>query len=263
MSGGRDIIYKRCGCADEATCQRLGRRFPRLTEADHGSWYYAVQVSSFGGRKARCRRGLRDPGGGGGGGRRAGAFLDGPSEQATAGAWTVARWLKLAEPNMRRSTICGYRDHINRYLIPRLGSITLGRSRRQAPAGVLRPARRQGRSDHPMAPDRLTRSFRRHAAGARLPPVRLRGDARAGCGRGLARRAETAGPFQHCANGRYLHLGPARGRFDCPGEGCLAGHRAGCLVPGTRQRRRRQSTHKRGKRRRGSAARSRAHAGPR
>jgi hypothetical protein len=41
----------------------------------------------------------------------------------------VARWLRywltMAEPHLRPSTAHGYRDHIDRYLIPSLGRITL------------------------------------------------------------------------------------------------------------------------------------------
>jgi integrase-like protein len=41
----------------------------------------------------------------------------------------VARWLRYwlaqAEPHLRPSTVHGYRDHIDRYLIPSLGRITL------------------------------------------------------------------------------------------------------------------------------------------
>jgi site-specific recombinase XerD len=51
------------------------------------------------------------------------------SRTTAAGAWTLARWLrywlKLAEPSLRPSTIHGYRDHIDRYLIPSLGRVTL------------------------------------------------------------------------------------------------------------------------------------------
>jgi hypothetical protein len=46
------------------------------------------------------------------------AVLDGPADQAAAGAWTVARWLRYwlaqAEPHLRPSTLHGYRDHIER-----------------------------------------------------------------------------------------------------------------------------------------------------
>ena len=57
------------------------------------------------------------------------AILDGPADRAAAGAWTVARWLRYwltqAEPHLRPSTLHGYRDHIDRYLIPSIGRITL------------------------------------------------------------------------------------------------------------------------------------------
>jgi integrase len=56
------------------------------------------------------------------------AVLDGPADEAAAGAWTVARWLRYwlaqAEPHLRPSTAHGYRDHIDRYLIPSIGRIT-------------------------------------------------------------------------------------------------------------------------------------------
>ena len=127
MTGNRDIVYKRCGCSDQATGRQLSGRCPRLAEPGHGSWYYAVQVSTVGGRKARYRRGgFPTPDAA----RAArGGLLEGPDDLAAAGAWTGARWLrhwlKVAEPNLRPATVCGYRDHINRYLIPGLGRNTL------------------------------------------------------------------------------------------------------------------------------------------
>ena len=127
MTCNRDIVYKRCGCADKATGRQLSGRCPRLAEPGHGSWYYAVQVSTVGGRKARYRRGgfpTRDA-------ARAARneLLQGPPDLASAGAWTTARWLRYwlqqAEANLRPATVCGYRDHVNRYLIPGLGRVTL------------------------------------------------------------------------------------------------------------------------------------------
>lgn len=120
MNATRDIVFKRCGCTDPDTGLQLATRCPRLPKPGHGSWYYAVQVTTAGGRKARYRPG-------GSATREAAvaarqAVLDGPAGQAAAGAWTVARWLrhwlKLAEPHLRPSTLHGYRDHIERYLIP-------------------------------------------------------------------------------------------------------------------------------------------------
>jgi len=57
MNSDRDIVFKRCGCTREDTGQQLAGHCPRLAEAAHGSWYYAVQVTTVGGRKARYRRG--------------------------------------------------------------------------------------------------------------------------------------------------------------------------------------------------------------
>ncbi len=123
----QDIVFKRCGCTDQDTGRQLAGHCPRLAEPGHGSWYYAVQVATVGGRKARYRRGGFLT-------REAAAaarqdIIDGPADQAAAGAWTVARWLRhwlqLAEPHLRPSTLHGYRDHIERYLIPSLGRVTL------------------------------------------------------------------------------------------------------------------------------------------
>jgi integrase len=127
MNARQDIVFKRCGCTDAVTGRQLAGCCPQLAEPGHGSWYYAVQVTTVGGRKARYRRG-------GYATREAAvvarqAILDGPADQAAAGAWTVARWLRywltLAEPHLRPATLHGYRDHIDRYLIPSLGRITL------------------------------------------------------------------------------------------------------------------------------------------
>jgi integrase len=127
MNSARDIVFKRCGCTNEKTGRQLAGRCTHLAESGHGSWYYAVQVTTVGGRKARYRRGgfatreqaiaARQ------------AIIDGPADRAAAGAWTVARWLRYwlarAEPHLRPSTAHGYRDHIDRYLIPSIGRITL------------------------------------------------------------------------------------------------------------------------------------------
>ena len=56
MNGTRDIVFKRCGCTDEKTGRQLAGRFPYLAEPGHGSWYYAVQVTTVGGRSWRARR---------------------------------------------------------------------------------------------------------------------------------------------------------------------------------------------------------------
>jgi len=127
MNGTGDIVFKRCGCTDAGTGRQLAGHCPHLAEPGHGSWYYAVQVTTVGGRKARYRRG-------GFATRQAAAtarqaIIDGPADQAAAGAWTVARWLRYwltqAEPYLRPSTLHCYRDHIDRYLVPSIGRVTL------------------------------------------------------------------------------------------------------------------------------------------
>jgi hypothetical protein len=127
MNSRHEIVFKRCGCTDPISGHQLGRHCPQLPQSDHGSWYYAVQVTSVGGRRARQRRG----------GYRTRetalaarlAVLDAPAEQSAAAAWTVARWLhywlRMVEPNLRPSTAHSYRGHIDRYLIPNLGRLSL------------------------------------------------------------------------------------------------------------------------------------------
>jgi hypothetical protein len=86
-----------------------------------------VQVTTVGGRKARYRRGGFATREAAAAARQ--AILDGPAEEAAAGAWTVARWLRYwlaqAEPHLRPSTAHSYYDHIDRCLIPSIGRITL------------------------------------------------------------------------------------------------------------------------------------------
>jgi hypothetical protein len=86
-----------------------------------------VQVTTIGGRKARYRCGGFPTREAAADARQ--AILDGPADQAAAGAWRVARWLRYwpaqAEPHLRPSTVHSYRDHIDRYLIPSIGRITL------------------------------------------------------------------------------------------------------------------------------------------
>jgi integrase-like protein len=127
MNSTRDIVFKRCGCTDADAGRQLASHCPQLAEPGHGSWYYAVQVATVGGRKARYRRGGFVTREAAAAARQ--AIIDGPADEAAAGAWTVARWLRYwlaqAEPHLRPSTLHGYRDHIDRYLIPSIGRITL------------------------------------------------------------------------------------------------------------------------------------------
>lgn len=76
-------MFKRRGCTDVTTGRQLAGRCPHLAEPGHGRWYYAVQVTNFGGRKARYRRGGFPT-------REAAtaasqAILDGPADHVAAG----------------------------------------------------------------------------------------------------------------------------------------------------------------------------------
>jgi hypothetical protein len=110
MNSDHDIVFKRCGCTRQDTGRQSAGHCPHLAEPRHGSWYFAVQVTTVGGRKARYRRGGFPAREAAVAARR--ALLDAPAGQAAAGAWTLARWLrywlKLAEPSLRPSTIHGY-----------------------------------------------------------------------------------------------------------------------------------------------------------
>jgi hypothetical protein len=103
MNVRKDIVFKRCGCTDKRTGRQLAGHCPYLTQPGHGSWYYAVQVTTVGGRKARYRRGGFPTQEAAAVARQ--AILDGPADQAAAGASTVGRWLrywlKVAEPHLR------------------------------------------------------------------------------------------------------------------------------------------------------------------
>ena len=57
MNGTRDIVFKRRGCTSQTTGRQLAGHCLHLAEPGHGSRYYAVQVTTVGGRKARYRRG--------------------------------------------------------------------------------------------------------------------------------------------------------------------------------------------------------------
>ncbi len=120
-------MFKRCGCRNPATGRRLGSNCPRLTEADHGTWYFAAELPNEAGRRVRLRRG----------GYASWALASAARENLLASprglvagrVWTVERWLRLrldlAEVYLRPTTLRGYREHVHRYLIPCLGHHTL------------------------------------------------------------------------------------------------------------------------------------------
>ena len=143
MNATRDIVFKRCGCTDEDTGRQLAGRCPHLAEPGHGSWYYAVQVTTVGGRKARYRRGGFATREAAAAARR--AILDGPADEAAAGAWTVARWLRLLAGAGRAAPAPVDRARLPRphrpLPHPQHRPHHPRRPDRQAAAGLLQPAR--------------------------------------------------------------------------------------------------------------------------
>ncbi|MEU5060208.1 MULTISPECIES: hypothetical protein [unclassified Streptomyces] len=56
-TAGRGRVYRRCGCRD-IHCHQLGARCPRLvTDSDHGTWTFAVDIPSQARGRTTVRRG--------------------------------------------------------------------------------------------------------------------------------------------------------------------------------------------------------------
>lgn len=133
-------IYRRCGCRDRTTGRQLSGKCPQLADSAHGRWYFAIQISTPAGRRARVRRGgyvsLAEAE------RERQSLLALPDAAATGRAWTMQRWLEqwLAAmlDQVRPSTLRGYRDHVRNYLIPLFGRIRLAALRSAQVQGAFR-----------------------------------------------------------------------------------------------------------------------------
>ena len=127
MMSGIGVIFKRCGCRDPETKKRLERTCPRRGERGHGSWSWHCSVTTMFGRRERVRRG-------GYATRRDAAaarddLLQRSRAERTAATWTVARWLRhwlTTRTSIRPSTLRSYTEHVDRHLVPHIGSIRLG-----------------------------------------------------------------------------------------------------------------------------------------
>jgi hypothetical protein len=112
MNGTRDIVFKRCGCTDQVT----GRQLVLRRAGHHRRRAQGPRPA----RRARHpgRRHRRPPGHP----RRPGRRGRGRGVDGGAVAAVLARASGTAPAP---STLHGYRDHIDRYLVPSVGRITL------------------------------------------------------------------------------------------------------------------------------------------
>jgi integrase len=126
MTGG-GVIFKRCGCRDPETKQRLERACPRLNERGHGTWTFHCSVTTMFGGRERVRRGGYTT-------RRDAAaarnhLLERSRAECTTATWTTGRWLRhwlTTRTSIRPSTLRSYTAHVERHLIPHMGGIRLG-----------------------------------------------------------------------------------------------------------------------------------------
>jgi integrase len=175
--------------------------------------------------------------------------------------------LAICPPKTAHSTRVIALDHTT------VAALRAHRDRQHAEAAAYGPGYRASGlvftnlNGDPMVPDRLTRTFRQLAAGAGLPPVRLH-DLR----HGAATLALAAGVDLRVVQEMLGHSSIVLTADTYTSVLSAVAHRAaekvamlviraGCLVPGTRRRRRRQGTRvrRRGRTAPGQVRRSRAH----
>ncbi|WP_405597996.1 MULTISPECIES: tyrosine-type recombinase/integrase [unclassified Streptomyces] len=125
---GRGRVYRRCGCRDIQRHQ-LGAHCPHLvTDSDHGTWTFAVDVPAPAHRRTTVRRGgFTSQGDAEQALHRflegeAGGFDADPNQTVTdyLNAWLTAKAMVLKPTTMAR-----YRDYVRNDLIPSLGTLKL------------------------------------------------------------------------------------------------------------------------------------------
>ncbi|MDQ1059751.1 integrase [Arthrobacter globiformis] len=158
-------VYKRCSCptADLPLDQRTGKRRP--CSKQHGSWWFHTRgpVDAATGKPKRISRGgYRNK-------RDAEVALAEVTAQIRSGIWTddhrvtvsawLDAWLVRKQANgLRPATVRVYRQHIDDYLKPFLGSILLRDLRPGHVADMLaRLQTNPGTGGHSLSPNTLTR----------------------------------------------------------------------------------------------------------
>jgi integrase len=121
--------YRRCGCTDPTTGRRLGNSCPQLiADPDHGSWYFAVQITDRNGRRQRVRQGGYGSATDAETARQA-MTIQKPDLVLDHG-YTVAGWLHkwggTLPLRVRASTAASYTGHVTNILTPAIGHHRLG-----------------------------------------------------------------------------------------------------------------------------------------
>ncbi|MGW2938013.1 tyrosine-type recombinase/integrase [Streptomyces sp. NPDC001156] len=137
-----DKTYKRCACKgplvkdgkpvlDGDGNQKIGyleKSCPQLRKRDHGTWYYSFELPAGpDGKRQRAKKGgfrTQEEAA-----RKAKEVFDAAQKgvnvlSGESVAEYLERWIK-AKRALKRTTVYGYRSHIDCYLIPRLGHIQL------------------------------------------------------------------------------------------------------------------------------------------
>ncbi|RAO02171.1 Tyrosine recombinase XerC-like [Micromonospora noduli] len=121
------VTAKRCGCLHPETNRPLGKTCPKLTQPDHGSWYFHCSIRNLLGQVERIRRGGYTSEAAA---RRARDELLALSREEQAGkSWTVTRWLRYwlsTRKRIRPTTKMHYTRDIENFLIPHIGHLILG-----------------------------------------------------------------------------------------------------------------------------------------
>ena len=124
----RGRVYRCCACRD-ASGQLLGPHCPKLSNARHGGWAFAVDLPSLDKRRTMRRTGFATKAAASEARahvlecERAGISLD---DSETVAAY-LAQWLETKSPTLKTNTVNRYADYISKDLIPAFGAVPLER----------------------------------------------------------------------------------------------------------------------------------------
>src|SRR4051812_13185892 len=135
----RGRVYRRCACRG-GNGKQLGTRCPKLTNARHGAWAYAVDLPTLDRRKTMRRSGFVTK-------AEASAALTHVLQCERAGvsiddtetvADYLSRWFETKAPTRKPNTINRYRAYLDNDLIPAFGAIRLERLTHEHVAQFIR-----------------------------------------------------------------------------------------------------------------------------